>query len=175
MGQSEIWGFLKISYLSPSPAPCSMLLDWVPPYFYSVLFLSFSDSSQSHWAFPAFNLWPAFLFSPVDGFLFSTFSLISCHLRANPSPLYLTCQPVCSSDFNVAHATLQLMSAMLSVPSPHPCFCCIFPFLLIWFHCLSSDCLCSCMLGFSPCNSHSRSFEPLSVVCFSCVFRLAFL
>ena len=27
MGQSEIWGFLKISYLSLSPALCSMLLD----------------------------------------------------------------------------------------------------------------------------------------------------
>jgi hypothetical protein len=38
MGQSEIWGFLKISYLSLSPALCSMLLDWVPPYFYPVLF-----------------------------------------------------------------------------------------------------------------------------------------
>lgn len=124
VGQTEIWGFLKISHSSPmfcvSPLSSPLFPLW------SVL-QSFSDSSQSHWAFPSFNLWPASLFPPCKWFLFSTFSVSLPPSQSQPFTFtsewlgQFPCQPVCSSD---SKATLKLMCAVLSAPSPHSCLVC---------------------------------------------------
>lgn len=135
---------------------------------------SFSDSSQSHWAFPSFNLWPASLFPPCKWVPVFNIFCFTATVSEPALHLYIwvtgaVSLPTCVQFWLEGYPEAHVCSAVCTKPT----------LLLVWLlavsflSCLSISLsftrlslLLHAGLLFSPCNNLSGSFEPLSVVCF---------